>query len=232
MSVLKAWMGNFPTLISSMLCTGSSNRKGLPPHLKRGYLVALICILKKTYSYNCWNNAGRSFWPAKRRRMASFRHIVAYANDFPSYRCTVWKPWLISQVFIQIKYWKPWVSRCLRSRFGIEAITVAGSYKGGWHGSTFSNLGRYLSFVYLTFHLVICISSLRRALEGIMRSLNNLQERFHQSFFFYLLPATNRYISIGDLRYLLRLHEVMLIFWKGFTCLLWVSWWELFYYKL
>ena len=30
-----------------------------------------------------------------------------------------------------------------------------------------------------------------------MRSLNNLQERFHQSFFFYLLPATNRYISIG-----------------------------------
>ena len=36
-----------------------------------------------------------------------------------------------------------------------------------------------------------------RALEGIMRSLNNLQERFHQSFFFYLLPATNRYISIG-----------------------------------
>ena len=32
-----------------------------------------------------------------------------------------------------------------------------------------------------------------------MRSLNNLQERFHQSFFFYLLPATNRYISIGSL---------------------------------
>jgi len=31
-----------------------------------------------------------------------------------------------------------------------------------------------------------------------MRSLNNLQERFHQSFFFYLLPATNRYISIGS----------------------------------
>lgn len=31
-----------------------------------------------------------------------------------------------------------------------------------------------------------------------MRSLNNLQERFHQSFFFYLLPSTNRYISIGN----------------------------------
>ena len=34
-------------------------------------------------------------------------------------------------------------------------------------------------------------------LEGTFRSLNNLLERFHQSFFFYLLPATNRYISIS-----------------------------------
>ena len=34
-------------------------------------------------------------------------------------------------------------------------------------------------------------------MEGVIRSLNNLQERFHQSFFFYLMPATNRYISIG-----------------------------------
>lgn len=41
--------------------------------------------------------------------------------------------------------------------------------------------------------------TIRRALEGIMRSLNNLQERFHQSFFFYLMPATNRYISIGSI---------------------------------
>ena len=36
-----------------------------------------------------------------------------------------------------------------------------------------------------------------RVLEGIFRSLNNLLERFHQSFFFYLMPATSRYISIG-----------------------------------
>lgn len=38
-----------------------------------------------------------------------------------------------------------------------------------------------------------------------MRSLNNLQERFHQSFFFYLLPATNRYISIGKFYLLFKL---------------------------
>lgn len=30
-----------------------------------------------------------------------------------------------------------------------------------------------------------------------MRSLNNLLERFHQSYFFYLLPSTDRYVSIG-----------------------------------
>ena len=39
---------------------------------------------------------------------------------------------------------------------------------------------------------------LARLLEGVFRSLNNLLERFHQSFFFYLMPATSRYISIGE----------------------------------
>ncbi|VDP88128.1 unnamed protein product [Echinostoma caproni] len=34
-------------------------------------------------------------------------------------------------------------------------------------------------------------------LEGILRSLNNLQERMHQSFWYYLLPSPLRYISIG-----------------------------------
>ncbi|XP_005108658.1 glycosylphosphatidylinositol anchor attachment 1 protein [Aplysia californica] len=36
-----------------------------------------------------------------------------------------------------------------------------------------------------------------RIIEGVFRSLNNLMERFHQSFFFYILPSTNRYVSIG-----------------------------------
>ena len=40
------------------------------------------------------------------------------------------------------------------------------------------------------------ISSLR-VIEGIFRSLNNLLEQFHQSFFFYLLPESRRYVSIG-----------------------------------
>lgn len=36
-----------------------------------------------------------------------------------------------------------------------------------------------------------------RVVESTLRSLNNLLERFHQSFFFYLLPSSWRYISIG-----------------------------------
>lgn len=41
-------------------------------------------------------------------------------------------------------------------------------------------------------------SALLKLLEGIVRSLNNLLERFHQSFFFYLLVASDRFVSIGD----------------------------------
>jgi glycosylphosphatidylinositol transamidase len=36
-----------------------------------------------------------------------------------------------------------------------------------------------------------------RVVEGTFRSLNNLLEKLHQSFFFYLLMATGRFVSIG-----------------------------------
>lgn len=36
-----------------------------------------------------------------------------------------------------------------------------------------------------------------RCIESIFRSLNNLLEHFHQSFFFYLLMQSNRFVSIG-----------------------------------
>jgi len=38
---------------------------------------------------------------------------------------------------------------------------------------------------------------LTRIIESTLRSVNNLLERFHQSFFFYLLASSNHYISIG-----------------------------------
>ncbi|CAD6209732.1 GSCOCG00010820001-RA-CDS [Cotesia congregata] len=64
-------------------------------------------------------------------------------------------------------------------RYGIEAITLEGFERTHERGNeaNFNQLGRVV--------------------ESIIRSLNNLLERFHQSFFFYLLPSTDRYISIG-----------------------------------
>lgn len=41
------------------------------------------------------------------------------------------------------------------------------------------------------------LAVLHRALEGMFRKLNHLLERLHQSFFFYLLPALSRFVSIG-----------------------------------
>lgn len=64
-------------------------------------------------------------------------------------------------------------------RFAIQALTLEG------FGPTNSKQPR-ASFY-----------TMGRILEGTFRSLNNLLERFHQSFFFYLLPAHHRYISIG-----------------------------------
>lgn len=39
---------------------------------------------------------------------------------------------------------------------------------------------------------------LLKTIEGISRSLNNLLERFHQSYFFYILAQNDRFVSIGD----------------------------------
>lgn len=66
-------------------------------------------------------------------------------------------------------------------RFGIEALTIEGAN----HRS--KRRRRPESDLY----------AMGRVVEGVFRSLNNLLERFHQSFFFYLLPSSNRYVSIG-----------------------------------
>lgn len=62
-------------------------------------------------------------------------------------------------------------------RYHIEAVTLEGIRR--------KKTGR------------ISLDTTGRVVEGISRSLNNLLERFHQSFFFYILPGTERYVSIG-----------------------------------
>ncbi|KAK6536400.1 Glycosyl phosphatidyl inositol protein transamidase complex subunit [Arthrobotrys megalospora] len=58
--------------------------------------------------------------------------------------------------------------------YHIDAITLA-AHGNGWHDE----------------------GSLGRTVESLFRSLNNLLEHFHQSFFFYLLMAPKRFVSIG-----------------------------------
>ncbi|XP_076958672.1 GPI transamidase component gaa1-like [Bidens hawaiensis] len=36
-----------------------------------------------------------------------------------------------------------------------------------------------------------------RLIEGVIRSVNNLLEKFHQSFFLYLLTSSNKFVSVG-----------------------------------
>lgn len=73
-------------------------------------------------------------------------------------------------------------------RFGIEAVTLEGREAVDQAG----NAPRANSLSTASFY------RLGIALESILRSLNNLLERFHQSYFFYLLAATHRFISIGQ----------------------------------
>ena len=69
-------------------------------------------------------------------------------------------------------------------RFGIQAVTLEGVNKN-------ANIRRKAKYNEADFYIM------GRIVEGTFRSLNNLLERFHQSFFYYVLPATNRYVSIG-----------------------------------
>ncbi|XP_051871553.1 glycosylphosphatidylinositol anchor attachment 1 protein isoform X2 [Pristis pectinata] len=62
-------------------------------------------------------------------------------------------------------------------RYHIEAVTIRGIN----------------SFRQYKFDMV----TVGKVFEGIVRKLNNLQERLHQSYFFYLLPSLSRFASIG-----------------------------------
>ncbi|CAG9131546.1 unnamed protein product [Plutella xylostella] len=73
-------------------------------------------------------------------------------------------------------------------RFGIEAVTLEGRGPGDPAGDP----PQVNALTSANFY------RLGAALETVLRSLNNLLERFHQSYFFYLLPQTGRFVSIGQ----------------------------------
>jgi len=75
----------------------------------------------------------------------------------------------------------PYGNHGLFYKYRIEAYTLKGI-------SSNPHIGR---------NYPVDFESIGRYIEGVFRSINNLLEHIHQSFFMYLLPNTNRYISIG-----------------------------------
>ena len=70
----------------------------------------------------------------------------------------------------------------LFQKFAIQAITLEGIQRG-----TSRDSGA----------IPVTLLQVGRIVEGVFRSLNNLLEKFNRSFWFYLLPSTRRYVSIG-----------------------------------
>ncbi|NXF42332.1 GPAA1 protein, partial [Nyctibius bracteatus] len=63
------------------------------------------------------------------------------------------------------------------------------------------------------------MTAVGKTLEGMFRKLNNLLERLHQSYFFYLLPSLSRFVSIGHympaVGFLLLVLILKISFWGG-----------------
>ncbi|KAF0447035.1 Gaa1-domain-containing protein [Gigaspora margarita] len=95
----------------------------------------------------------------------------------------------------------PTGSHGLFFRYKIDAITLYGQVDGPGNSYDFLEIGSIV--------------------ESTFRSLNNLLEHLHQSFFFYLLPSPERYISIGSYLPPAILLAVGLIFHISFALELW-----------
>lgn len=72
-------------------------------------------------------------------------------------------------------------------RYNIDSITLSTLSHGGG-GST-----------------ALSLRAMLRALEKVVRSLSNLEEKLHQSFFLYVLPNTRHFVSVGEYYYVVAL---------------------------
>ncbi|GFY67740.1 glycosylphosphatidylinositol anchor attachment 1 protein [Trichonephila inaurata madagascariensis] len=104
-------------------------------------------------------------------------------NYFPS-KVLTWKSWLhnyitMSRMILLQATGLPSAGHGLFHRFGIQALTVKSIHEKRSNKDS------------------VTLIQMGRVIEGTVRSLNNLLEKFHQSFFFYLLPSARSYVSIG-----------------------------------
>lgn len=84
---------------------------------------------------------------------------------------------LMSQMAIQATG-APSAGHGLFHRFAIQTLTLRGEPK-------------VAGYQHVT------LTPVARVIEGLVRSVNNLLQRFHRSFFYYFLPTSERYVSIA-----------------------------------
>lgn len=121
---------------------------------------------------------------------------------------------------------RPWGDHGLFLRYHIEAVTLRGINSFRQYKTDANTLGRSdmfssqfrfnsggptsvgpkykyklsltsLSYVASCLFVFFVCLFVFRLFEGMFRKLNNLLERLHQSYFFYLMPSLSRFVSIG-----------------------------------
>ena len=202
---LEGLNGQLPNLDLVNTVSRLCRREGIPPTLHKRVWIYLV---SRFSSKNPWiSGAGHllfdlSFLQANPSNSESYE---GFQQNLRTMLATMWDQ---APGF-------PTGNHGLFHRYHIEAVTLQG-YRlktSSKMAAGFPEMGRYC-FSAFTFKILLkCWKIIStefcdayeklinyekfRVVEGIFRSLNNLLERFHQSFFFYLLPATDRYVSIG-----------------------------------
>ncbi|CCG80708.1 putative GPI transamidase component [Taphrina deformans PYCC 5710] len=99
----------------------------------------------------------------------------------------------------------PYVQNVFHETYPARLLTMFRALASQAHGLPTGSHSPYIPYKIDTISIEIVgnehgyhdDSSLGRIIESIMRSLNNILEHLHASFFFYILITTHRFISIG-----------------------------------
>ena len=110
------------------------------------------------------------------------------------------RPQVVVVGFMDYSISKVYCHYCLTSidffffRFRIDAITLFAIPAAGPHG--FHALGRYVR-IFSTLESCVNYNHPPRTIESTLRTMNNLLERLHASFFFYIMTGPQTFLKIG-----------------------------------
>ncbi|KAJ1730602.1 Glycosyl phosphatidyl inositol protein transamidase complex subunit [Coemansia biformis] len=140
------------------------------------------------------------------QHIARIERLPAYIHGMedPPRRASLWQRYLVSARLLlrQMRSQAFGSSMGVHApllRYRIDALTVAGIPRAGDPVAAVAQQGLLRDDpADMPLPGPATVRAIGRTVESTLRSLNNLLEHFHQSFFFYILPANQRYLSIGD----------------------------------